>query len=134
MYLGPVEICSLEIGAVKLRTAQVGVHQVGTRQVGPAEIGFRQSGPAKHRGGQVRSTQFHAAQVRLLQPGQRDTSRTTDIRFNDYRPVGAAWLSAEVLFLVDGRERWREEYTQIRTDVPLADVLFDPRQWKKGRS
>ena len=91
------------------------------------------------RAGDLRTPQFWVEKerlvfVRLLQPGQRDTSRTTDIRFNDYRPVGAAWLSAEVLFLVDGRERWREQYTQIRTEVPLADVLFDPRQWKKGRS
>ena len=43
--------------------------------------------------------------VRMLEPGQRDTTRTSDIRFNDYRPSGAAWISAEVALLVAGKER-----------------------------
>jgi hypothetical protein len=72
--------------------------------------------------------------VRLLEPGQRDSTRTSDIRFNKYQPVGPAWLSAEVAFLVEGQERWLEQYTEIKTDVPLAPALFDPRQWKKARS
>ena len=89
--------------------------------------------------GDLRTRQFWVDRerlvfVRLLEPGQRDTSRTSDIRFNKYQPAGSAWLSAEVAFLVDGRERWLEEYTEIKTDTPLADALFDPRQWKKARS
>ena len=89
--------------------------------------------------GDLRTRQFWVDRerlvfVRLLEPGQRDTSRTSDIRFNKYQPAGSAWLSAEVAFLVDGRERWLEEYTEIKTDRPLADALFDPRQWKKARS
>jgi hypothetical protein len=71
--------------------------------------------------------------VRLLEPGQRDTSRTSDIRFDKYRPVGDAWLSPEVVFLVDGQERWLEEYTEVKTDVPLEAALFDPRLWKEAR-
>jgi len=39
-----------------------------------------------------------------------------------------------VAFLVDGHERWLEQYTEIKTETPLADALFDPRQWKKARS
>src|SRR5207248_8578058 len=61
-------------------------------------------------------------------------SSTNDIRFNKYQAAGSAWLSAEVAFLVDGQERWLEQYTEIKTDTPLADALFDPRQWKKARS
>ena len=71
--------------------------------------------------------------VRLLQPGQRDTTRTSDIRFNKYQPAGGAWISAEVAFLVDGRERWLEEYTEIRTGDALPDALFDPRRWATAR-
>src|SRR5207249_1270615 len=57
------------------------------------------------RRGDLRTRQFWVDKdrllfVRLLEPGQRDTTRTSDIRFNDYRPVGAAWVSAEVAFLV----------------------------------
>ena len=89
--------------------------------------------------GDLRARQFWVDRerlvfVRLLEPGQRDTSRISDIRFNKYQPAGDAWLSAEVAFLVDGQKRWREEYTEIKTDAPLADALFDPRQWKKARS
>jgi len=89
--------------------------------------------------GDLRTRQFWVDRerlvfVRLLEPGRRDTTRMSDIRFNKYQPLGPAWLSAEVAFLVDGHEQWLEEYTEIKTDVPLADVLFDPRQWKKARS
>lgn len=89
--------------------------------------------------GDLRARQFWVDRerlvfVRLLEPGQRDTSRISDIRFNKYQPAGDAWLSAEVAFLVDGLERWLEEYTEIKTDAPLADALFDPRPWKKARS
>ncbi len=66
--------------------------------------------------------------VRMLEPGQRDSTRTSDVRFNQYRPVGAAWLSAEVAFLVDGKARWLEQYTEIETDHAIADSLFDPRR------
>ena len=89
--------------------------------------------------GDLRTRQFWVDRerlvfVRLLEPGRRDTTRTSDIRFNKYQPVGPAWLSAQVAFLVDGHEQWLEEYTEIKTDVPLADMLFDPRQWRKARS
>ena len=91
------------------------------------------------RAGDLRARQFWVDRerlvfVRLLEPGQRDTSRISDIRFNKYQPARDAWLSAEVAFLVDGQQRWLEEYTEIKTDAPLADALFDPRQWKKARS
>src|SRR5216110_725933 len=86
------------------------------------------------RAGDRRTRQFWVDQerlvfVRLLEPGQRDTASTGDIRFNQYRPVGAAWLAAEVAFLVDGRQRWLEQYTEIKTDRVLTDSLFDPRRW-----
>jgi hypothetical protein len=67
--------------------------------------------------------------VRMLEPGRRDTTRTSDTRFNRYQPAGAAWLAPEVEFLVDGHQRWLEQYTEIRTGGALADSLFDPRRW-----
>ena len=70
--------------------------------------------------------------VRMLQPG-RDTTKTGDVRFEDYRPVGPAWVSARVEFLNDGQQRWLEEYSEIKTDVALPDGLFDPRRWKESR-
>lgn len=90
------------------------------------------------RAGDLHSLQFWVDQerlvfVRMLQPGRRDTTVTTETRFNKYQRQGRTWLSAEVQFLVGGHERWLEQYTEIETDVPLADALFDARQWKRGR-
>jgi hypothetical protein len=90
------------------------------------------------RAGDLRTRQFWVDKerlvfVRMLEPGRRDTMRTSDIRFNRYQPAGAGWLSAEVAFLVDGQQRWLEEYSEIATGAPLADALFDPAQWPKAK-
>ena len=77
--------------------------------------------------GDLRTRQFWVDRerlvfVRLLEPGRRDTTRMSDIRFNKYQPLGPAWLSAEVAFVVDGHEQWLEEYTEIKTDVKQTDI------------
>ena len=68
--------------------------------------------------------------VRMLEPGRRDTSTTTETQFNDYRAVNGAWVSAQVLFLADGQRRWMEEYNDIKANVPLAAGVFDLKRWK----
>jgi hypothetical protein len=88
------------------------------------------------RAGDLRTRQFWVDKerlvfVRLLEPGRRDTTRINDIQFNKYQPVGPAWVSAEVAFLENGRRVWLEEYTEIKTDVPLAPRLFDASKWKR---
>src|SRR5438874_4657206 len=90
------------------------------------------------RAGDLRTRQFWVDKdrllfVRLLEPGQRDTARTSDIRFNDYRPVGAAWLSAEVAFLVDRRQRWLAQCAGLRPATPLPARAFDPRRWAETK-
>jgi hypothetical protein len=67
--------------------------------------------------------------VRMLEPGQRDTSATSETQFNDYRPFRNGWVSAQVLFLGNGQRIWLEEYDQIQVDVPLTDGAFDARRW-----
>jgi len=71
--------------------------------------------------------------VRMLQPGRAGSGRVADSRFEDYRAVGDAWLSARVVFLVNGRPVWKEEYVDIRTGEPLDAALFDPRQFAAAR-
>lgn len=66
--------------------------------------------------------------VRLLQP-DRDTTKTSEIRFNNYRALGGGWIAPEVVFLVDGKANFIERYEDIRADPPLADAVFDPRAW-----
>ncbi len=83
------------------------------------------------RPGDLRTRQFWIERerlvfVRMLEPGRRDTTRTTETRFESYRAVGPAWVSPRVEFLVDGRQVWLEEYDAITTGRRLADSLFAP--------
>jgi hypothetical protein len=88
--------------------------------------------------GDLRTRQFWVDRerllfVRMIEPGQRDTTRINDIRFNKYQPAGAGWVSAEVAFLVNGRPVWLEEYEGIKTDVPLSPDMFTAAKWKAAR-
>lgn len=71
--------------------------------------------------------------VRMLEPGRRDTTATTETQFNDYRPAGNGWVSAQVLFQANGQRRWLEEYVDIKTDVPLGPEVFDTQRWKETK-
>lgn len=68
--------------------------------------------------------------VRLLEPSRRDTTKISEIRFNRYYQVGGAWLSPEVEFLTDGARDFLEEYTEIKTGVPVDESVFDPGRWR----
>jgi hypothetical protein len=56
----------------------------------------------------------------------------TDVRFDRYERIGSGWIAKEVLQLVNGRPTLREEYSDVRVDVPLSDALFDPSQWSSA--
>jgi hypothetical protein len=68
--------------------------------------------------------------VRMLEPDRRDPTRTSEMRFNKYRPLGGRWIAPEVEFLVDGKRVFLEEYEEVRADLPLDEALFDPHQWR----
>jgi hypothetical protein len=67
--------------------------------------------------------------VRLLRPAGGSDARVQDIRFDEYRPLGRAWIAPVVHFLVDGKEVMREEYFDIEADPELPAGLFDPEMW-----
>ncbi|HJQ67299.1 MAG TPA: hypothetical protein VJ816_13025 [Gemmatimonadales bacterium] len=71
--------------------------------------------------------------VRMLEPGRRDTTATTETQFNDYRAFGGGWVSAQVLFMANGQRRWLEEYADIKTDVAIEPDVFDVRRWKETK-
>lgn len=85
--------------------------------------------------GDARSPQFWIDKknlyfVRLVQPVGRDGASTQEIEFNKYEKVkGGGWIAPEVVFIVNGKRVFLEEYYGIRTNVPLDDNLFDPQQW-----
>ncbi len=71
--------------------------------------------------------------VRILEPTPRDSMKTQDIRFLDYERRGAAWVSPRVEIHTDGKLVFHEDYSDMRTNVPLDEALFDPTKWKTAK-
>ena len=72
--------------------------------------------------------------VRMITPfGEGESRRTLDVFMRDYRPIGKAWIAAAVDIRVGGVSVQREEYSDIRADVPLDDALFDPAKWATAK-
>ena len=86
-------------------------------------------------GGDSTSKQFWVDAERLLFVRLLETRRTPtgtrreDIRFQRYVPHAGGWVAEEVVMLRDGKQSLREQYANVRINVPLADALFDPKQW-----
>jgi hypothetical protein len=64
--------------------------------------------------------------VRGIQPDERDTTKTVDMRFDNYVKVPAGWLSELVEVYRDGKLAQREEYSDVRTNVPIDPQIFLP--------
>ena len=80
--------------------------------------------------GDTLSTQFWIDKERLvfvrsLQRGQDGAIMET--QFNRYQRLSEGWISPEVLFYRNGVVVTREEYSDMRADVPLPANLFDPK-------
>jgi hypothetical protein len=71
--------------------------------------------------------------VRILEPTPRDSTQIQDIRFLNYEPRGEAWVSPRVEIHTDGKLVFTEDYSDIKTNVPLDAALFDPAKWKSAR-
>ena len=60
-----------------------------------------------------------------------DSSPTyIDGQLKQYRPIGKSWIAPQCEFYIAGKLLQREDYTEIKADVPLSEALFDPAQWK----
>jgi hypothetical protein len=68
--------------------------------------------------------------VRSLEPSKKDAAVINETRFDKYIPLGGGWLEMEVLFLSNGEQRVKEEYSQPKADVKLAPAIFDPSAWR----
>jgi hypothetical protein len=65
--------------------------------------------------------------VRSLEPDDRDSTKTVDIRFDNYVKLsGGGWLSERVEIFRDGKLVQREEYSDVRTNVPIDPQIFVP--------
>lgn len=85
--------------------------------------------------GDLKSPQFWISKknllfVRMIEPVGKNKERLQEVQFNKYQAVkGGAWVSPEVVFMVDGKRNWMEEYTDIQTNVSLDNNLFDTQTW-----
>lgn len=71
--------------------------------------------------------------VRLFQRAGKDKKLVQETQFNKYYKVkGGGWVSPEVLFFIDGRKYFVEEYSDVQTDVKLDPNLFDPQKWAEA--
>jgi hypothetical protein len=71
--------------------------------------------------------------VRTLEPGRRDSTKTLETQLNHQQQLAGGWIETETLVLVDGKPRWREEYSDVRVDSSSVPTLFDPRTWNRMR-
>ena len=63
-------------------------------------------------------------------PGTSATAAMVlDVVLGGYERVGGGWLETKVDIFINGVLRQREEYTDWKVDIPLADALFDPARW-----
>lgn len=85
--------------------------------------------------GDTTASQFwvDAERMLLVRVIQRNTSaqgRTTVSENHlTYQDVDSIPVPKVITFLRDGRPYWKEEYVDVRLNVPLDEALFDPAQW-----
>ncbi len=85
--------------------------------------------------GDLRSAQFWIDKknlyfVKLIQTVGKNQDHVQETQFNKYQQVkGGGWVSPEVIFIVDGKTSFMEEYSDIQTDVALDAKLFDTENW-----
>lgn len=64
--------------------------------------------------------------VRAIEPDQRDSTKTVDMRFDNYVKLPSGWLSETVEIYRDGKLVQREEYSDARTNVDIDPKIFSP--------
>jgi hypothetical protein len=67
--------------------------------------------------------------VRSFEPYPGDTTKTMEVHFDGYQPFGGGWVATVVDILVDGRSFQKEEYSDVRVDMPLDPALWIPERW-----
>lgn len=70
--------------------------------------------------------------VRLLAPSSGGGA-VQDLRFNRYERAGGGWIAIEVEIVAGGARVFREEYSNLRVDLPLDESLWIPERWREAR-
>lgn len=64
--------------------------------------------------------------LRALQPDGRDSAKTDDYRFDNYKHEPGGWISETVLELTDGKVVFHEEYRDVHINAQLDSAKFEP--------
>ena len=67
--------------------------------------------------------------VRSLEPSKKDPAVINETVFDKYIPIDGGWVELEVLFLANGKQQVKEEYSNTKANVKLDPAIFDPRTW-----
>ena len=67
--------------------------------------------------------------VRSLEPSKKDPAVIQETLFEKYIPLEGGWVELEVLFLANGKQQVKEEYTNTKANVKLDPAIFDPTAW-----
>ncbi len=67
--------------------------------------------------------------LRQIWPTEPGASQMIDAHLNKYRSIGDSWIAPECEFFIGGQRIQREEYSDIKADVPLSPELFDLAHW-----
>jgi hypothetical protein len=67
--------------------------------------------------------------VRSLEPSKKDPKLINDTRFEKYISLAGGWLEMEVLFLTNGKQQVKEEYSEPKANVKLNPAIFEPASW-----
>jgi hypothetical protein len=68
--------------------------------------------------------------VRSLEPSKKDPSVTNETIFDKYIPLAGGWLEMEVVFLANGKQQVKEEYSDPKANVKLEPGIFEPNTWR----
>jgi hypothetical protein len=86
--------------------------------------------------GDSTTNQFWVDAERLLFVRLRQRAATgvvTDYQFNRYTDFDGLPVAIEVLMIRNGRLYFKEEYTNVRVNLPMSDALFDPTRWVEAQ-
>jgi len=128
VYASPADTTIAKLGRLGFDLSKI--HE-DTWEGRPAYVVGADPGDTRHR--QFWVDRDRLLFLRIVEPDRQDSMRIQDTRFEDYRPVGPAWLSARVRFLVNGKPSWLEEYVDIQTGQSLPADLFDPKTFGAAR-
>jgi len=125
VYMQPVEKTVGQLKELKIDLSTLHEEKLNGRDV--YVVGAKQ--------GDLRSTQFWIDKknlyfVKMIQVVGKNQDHVQEIQFNKYQQAkGGGWVSPEVVFMVDGKTVYMEEYSDIQTNIDLDAKLFDTQNW-----